>query len=92
MKYTEPPLCRHCRNRSPEWLLQSRSGILSDQIAVVRMDQANKTPLDYFLLPTRKLNKHRISLGMGPCRPYRLPSREALLDAIKARSQHNGEY
>jgi DNA invertase Pin-like site-specific DNA recombinase len=81
--------CRHCRNRSPEWLLQSRRGIQSEHIAAVRMDQANRAVLDYFLIPTREMNKHRISLGMNPCQPYRLRSRAALIDAIKARSEPN---
>lgn len=86
--------CRQLRNRAPEWIIQSRTGIQADHIVAIRMDQENRLVLDYFLLPVSAVHKHRISLGIPPCLPYRLASRTELVQAIKIHSEQlaNGAH
>ncbi len=74
--------CRHCRNRSPEWLIQSRRGFRSEQIVAVRMDQANQKPMDYFLLPTKQVHRNKINVGTAPIHAYRFQSLAVLVQAI----------
>jgi hypothetical protein len=74
--------CRHCRNRSPEWLIQSRRGFRSEQIVAVRMDQANQKPMDYFLFPTKHVHRNKINVGTVPIHAYRVQSLAVLVQAI----------
>jgi DNA invertase Pin-like site-specific DNA recombinase len=74
--------CRHYRDRSPQWLPQSRRGFPSEQIAAVGIDQANLEPMDYFLLPTKDVHTNRLNLGTSPLNTYRVQSLDALVEAI----------
>lgn len=49
------------------WNIRLDTGLLPDITVVVRMDQANETPLDYYLLPTADmtLTKLRLSQSNG---------------------------
>ncbi|MEP3947972.1 recombinase family protein [Ascidiaceihabitans sp.] len=49
------------------WNIRLETGLLPDITVVVRMDQANETPLDYYLLPTADmiLPKLRLSQNNG---------------------------
>ncbi len=45
------------------WIIRLGTGLLPDVTVVVRMDQANKTPLDYYLLPTSDMTCPNLRLA-----------------------------
>ena len=45
------------------WNIRLDTGLLPDITIVVRMDQANKTPLDYYLLPTADMTIPKLRLS-----------------------------
>jgi hypothetical protein len=45
------------------WNIRLDTGLLPDITVVVRMDQANETPLDYYLLPTADMTLPKLRLS-----------------------------
>ncbi|WP_262386713.1 hypothetical protein ROLI_033620 [Roseobacter fucihabitans] len=45
------------------WNIRLDTGLLPDITVVVRMDQANETPLDYYLLPTAEMTLPKLRLS-----------------------------
>lgn len=45
------------------WNIRLDTGLLPDITVVVRMDQTNETPLDYYLLPTADMTRPKLRLS-----------------------------
>ncbi len=49
------------------WTIRLDTGLLPDITVVVRMDRANETPLDYYLLPTADMTLRKLRLSESNC-------------------------
>jgi DNA invertase Pin-like site-specific DNA recombinase len=55
--------CQATPAGSPRWHIRLDTGLLPDLTVVVRMDQQNQDPLDYYLLPRIDMNATRVRLA-----------------------------
>lgn len=75
----------HTAKKDLAWVIRRRKGIAGDQIIAVRMDRTNWYPLDYFLLPARRMHPYRINLAKRDSElldAYRFQSLDALVVSI----------
>ena len=55
--------CKQTGAGAYRWNIRLDTGLLPDITVVVRMDQANETPLDYYLLPTADMTLPKLRLS-----------------------------
>ena len=55
--------CRHTKSGSRRWKVRVDTGLAPDLTVALRMDDANKAILDYYLLPLSILDTNRIGLA-----------------------------
>ncbi len=55
--------CRHTKTGSRRWKIRLDTGLAPDLTVALRMDDANETILDYYLLPLSILDTNRIRLA-----------------------------
>jgi DNA invertase Pin-like site-specific DNA recombinase len=55
--------CWQTRNGAFRWLIRIEAGLNPDITVAIRMDSSNKSPLDYYLLPTIDLESEKVRLA-----------------------------
>jgi len=81
--------CIYSPARSYEWLIRTLSPFQSDQIVAIRMDKANREPIDFFFMPTRHVRSGSVNIGIrrsSPIHAFRFDKIETLAEAIKLRA------
>jgi hypothetical protein len=59
------------KGRKPIWIVRHGARLPDGFILVIRLDETNRTPLDYFFLPTGKVARRKICFSEKGCSRYR---------------------